>query len=154
MLYFHSAVRGIKHEVLTEDSQSGELAHVREGRVGQGVDPIVAQISERKMNSKDGEVTALMCTPTQRRRSEKLLHQLQVFEARQFLRHNAELVSIQIPEQRHNVRMMRRRLNFQRVTRPNLHVRTNTKKVQYHLLGCVPVARMHLGPPQSVAAGV
>lgn len=52
MLYFHSAVRGVKHDVLTEDSQRGELAHVREGRVGQGVDPIVAQISERKMNSK------------------------------------------------------------------------------------------------------
>lgn len=37
---------------MAEDSQSGELAHVREGRVGQGVDPVVAQISERKMNSK------------------------------------------------------------------------------------------------------
>lgn len=31
VFYFHSAVNGIKDEVSTEDSQRGELAHVREG---------------------------------------------------------------------------------------------------------------------------
>lgn len=35
--------------------------------------------------------------------SGKNLHQLQVFEAGQLLRHNTELVSVQIPEQRHKV---------------------------------------------------
>lgn len=93
---------------MTEDSQSGELAHVREGRVGQGVDPIVAQISERESNNEDCEVTAVARRVIQRRRwGGGNSHQLQVFEAGQFLRHNAELVSIQIPEQRHNVQITR-----------------------------------------------
>lgn len=44
--------------------------------------------------------TILMCTVRQRRQTDKHLHQLQVFEGRQVLWHNTELVSIQIPEQR------------------------------------------------------
>lgn len=32
-----------------QDLQSGELTHVREGRVGQRVDLVVAQVSEGKM---------------------------------------------------------------------------------------------------------
>lgn len=92
---------------MTEDSQSGELAHVREGRVGQGVDPIVAQVSEREIKT-DCEVTASVRTTTPRAPSGQNLHQLQVFEAGQFLRHNAELVSVQIPEPRHKGSIMRK----------------------------------------------
>lgn len=88
-----------EHEIAAHDLQSGELAHVGEGRVGQRVDLVVAQVSGRKKTLKGHKLAVLMYTVRRRRRTGENLHQLEVFEGRQFLWHDAELVSIQIPEQ-------------------------------------------------------
>lgn len=48
---------------------------------------------------KGHKLAVLMYTVRRRRRTGENLHQLEVFEGRQFLWHDAELVPIQIPEQ-------------------------------------------------------
>lgn len=86
------------------DSQSGELAHVGEGRVGQRVNPVVAQVSERKVHH-EKKCGRNLHAPQYLKAgvSGPNVHQLQVFEAGQLLRHHTELVPVQIPEQRHKV---------------------------------------------------
>lgn len=79
----------------------------------------------RSLKGKDGEVTTSASPVRLCRRSDKHLHQLEVFEARQFLRHDSELVSIQIPEQRREVSLVnqtevRRHLSGHRYKRVQL----------------------------------
>ena len=53
---------------------------------------------KKKKNVKRRKLAVLMYTVRWRRRTGENLHQLEVFEGRQFLWHDTELVSIQIPE--------------------------------------------------------
>ena len=93
------------------DLQSGELAHVSEGRVGQRVDLVVAQVSGRNIKKKEVQCIDLH-SETGRRSTDRHLHQLQVFERRQLLWHIAELVSIQIPEQRDTNSSLMRKIQY------------------------------------------
>ena len=59
---------------------------------------LLRSLGEKKKNVKRRKLAVLMYTVRWRRRTGENLHQLEVFEGRQFLWHDTELVSIQIPE--------------------------------------------------------